>query len=80
MSLGVCPVCGSVIKSERGLVGTVYGASVICTDNWHWVSAPALPAPKGFEWNADDDLFMWQMDLAFQKSQFHLMEEYKYLA
>jgi hypothetical protein len=77
--IGSCPACYSLIKAERGEIKTAYGASVICTDNWHWVTAPVISAPKGWDWTPDDDRFLWQLDLAFQKSAKEIETEYKYL-
>lgn len=79
MTLGFCPACFSVIKAERGEVKTAYGAQIICTDNWHWVTTLLPASPLGWSWNADDDQMMWRLDLAFQKPLDTIMQEFEYL-
>jgi hypothetical protein len=80
----MCPACRSQVKSERLMVDTYYGVAgrAICTNNWHWAATPlsnGTTPPRGWDWNADDDRFLWLMDIAFQKPRAEIMDEYKYL-
>lgn len=82
-SLG-CPECGSLVKSERGMIETLLHGKVFCTNSWHWraLELPAghgMQAPRGWEWTTEDEVFLARIDLAFQKPFQEIQKEYYYL-
>lgn len=77
----MCPVCGSIIKSQRLMVDSYYGQKIWCSDNWHWTT-PLLTGdapPAGWPWTVEDDMLLKKMDLAFQMPLERIQEIFHYL-